>query len=72
MGKMHFGYLITVCAVAEEKCPKVFPNVGEHLYWEFVDPAAFEGTEEEKLQKFREIRDLIDKRIKNWLKEQEI
>jgi len=24
MGKMHFGYLITVCAQAEEKCPSTF------------------------------------------------
>lgn len=28
MGKMHFGYLITVCAWAEKECPTVFPSVG--------------------------------------------
>lgn len=26
-------------------------------YWDIEDPAAFQGTEEEKLAKFREIRD---------------
>jgi hypothetical protein len=30
---------------------------------------AFEGTEEEKLAKFREIRDQIDRRILQWLSE---
>jgi arsenate reductase len=49
MGKVHFGYLITVCANAEEKCPAVFPGMGQRLHWPFDDPAAFEGTDEEKL-----------------------
>jgi arsenate reductase len=69
MGKMHFGYLITVCANAEENCP-IFPGVGQRLHWPFDDPAAFVGSEEEILQKFREVRNQIDKRIKDWLKEQ--
>jgi arsenate reductase len=70
MGKLHFGYLITVCANAEEKCPTTFPGVGQRLHWAFDDPAAAEGTEEEKLQKFREVRDQIDQRIRAWLAEQ--
>jgi hypothetical protein len=31
------------------------------------DPAAFEGAEEEKLDKFREVRDLIEQQIITWL-----
>lgn len=42
------------------------------MHWSFEDPAAFEGTEDEKLAKFREIRDQIDGRIKAWLEEQDI
>jgi arsenate reductase len=68
-GHMHFGYLITVCARAEENCPKTFPDISQRLHWAFEDPAAFEGTEEEILAKFREIRDQIQARIKAWLKE---
>jgi arsenate reductase len=71
MGKVHFGYLITVCANAEEKCPAVFPGMGQRLHWPFDDPAAFEGTDEEKLIKFREVRDQIEQRIKDWLAELE-
>ena len=69
LGKMHFGYLITVCAAAEEKCPSTFPDISHRLHWAFDDPVAAEGTEEEKLLKFREIRDQINQRIQDWLTE---
>jgi len=71
MGKLHFGYLITVCANAEERCPTTFPGVGQRMHWAFDDPAAVEGTEEEQLAKFREVRDQIDRRIREWLEELE-
>ena len=69
MGRLHFGYLITLCSNAEERCPATFPGVGVRLHWPFDDPAAFVGTEEETLQKFREVRDQIGDRIQSWLKE---
>ncbi len=72
LGKMSFAYLITVCAEAEENCPTTFPGIGERLSWVFDDPAAVEGSEEEKLQKFREVRDQIEKRIKLWLEGKDI
>jgi arsenate reductase len=71
MGKMHFGYLITVCADAEEKCPAVFPGVGQRMHWSFEDPAAFTGSEEERLRKFRSVRDQIDRQIRTWLAEED-
>jgi arsenate reductase len=70
MGKLHFGYLITVCANAEERCPTTFPGVGQRLHWAFDDPAAVEGSDKDKLAKFREVRDQIDRRIRVWLAEQ--
>jgi arsenate reductase (thioredoxin) len=69
MGKLHFGYLITVCANAEERCPTTFPGVGQRIHWAFDDPATVEGTDEEKLLKFRQVRGQIDRRIRDWLKE---
>jgi arsenate reductase len=60
--------VITVCEKAEEVCPTV-PGVSTRLYWPFEDPAAFRGTEEEKLAKFREIRDKINEKTRAWLKE---
>jgi arsenate reductase len=71
MGKMHFAYLITVCDAANKSCPTVFPGLGRRLHWSFEDPAAFVGSEDEKLAKFREVRDRIEQRIKEWLMEQQ-
>jgi arsenate reductase len=67
MGKMHFGFLITVCANAEERCPSTFPGVGQRLHWDLDDPAAFEGTDEQIMERFRAVRDEIDRRIRDWL-----
>ncbi|MGC8874232.1 MAG: arsenate reductase ArsC [Chloroflexia bacterium] len=68
LGKVHFGYIITVCSRAEEMCP-IFPGTAVRLSWPFEDPAAFEGTEEEKLQRFREVWDQIAARIREWIAE---
>jgi len=68
LGDTHFGYLITVCARAESECP-IFPGASIRLHWPIEDPAVFPGTEEEKLNKFREIRDQIDDRVKLWVRE---
>lgn len=69
MGQVHFAYMITLCTEAEEKCPSVFPGMGQRMHWEFEDPAAFVGSDEETLAKFREIRDRVDERIKGWVAE---
>jgi len=68
LGKVHFSYLITVCSNAEERCP-IFPGMGTRIHWPFEDPAAFQGTDEEKTEKFREIRNQIDEKIKGWIAE---
>jgi arsenate reductase len=68
LGNTHFSYLITVCSNAEERCP-MFPGMGRRMHWPFEDPAAFEGSDEAKTAKFREIRNLIEERILDWLAE---
>jgi arsenate reductase (thioredoxin) len=70
LGKMLFQYLITVCDNAEQTCPTLWPGVNKRLHWSFEDPAAFEGSEEEKLAKFREIRDQIGQKVQSWVAEQ--
>lgn len=62
--------LITVCDDAEKNCPNVWPGVNQRLHWSFEAPAAFEGTQVEKLEKFRDIRGQIERRIQQWLSEQ--
>jgi arsenate reductase len=69
LGVMDFRYLIIVCQKTEERCPRIFPGVLQRLYWPFEDPVAYQGPEEEKLAKFRQVRDEIEARIRLWLKE---
>jgi arsenate reductase len=71
MGKMRVNHLIIVCENAQQSCLRIFPGMMNKEYWPFDDPPAFEGTEEEKLAKFREVRDEIDERIQQWLAERE-
>ena len=68
LGKVHFSYLITVCSNAEERCP-IFPGMGTRIHWPFEDPAAFQGSDEEKTEKLREIRNQIEEKIKGWIAE---
>jgi arsenate reductase (thioredoxin) len=71
MGKIHFAYVIILCDEAEKSCPATFPGMGQRLHWSFEDPAGVAGSDEEKLTKFREVRDTIEQRIKAWLAEQQ-
>jgi arsenate reductase (thioredoxin) len=72
LGKLLVSYLVVVCDAANRQCPHVWPGleIQQRLFWPFDDPVAAEGTEEERLQKFRQVRDQIEQRIKAWLKEQ--
>jgi len=69
LGTINFGYLITVCDQAEKNCPTTFLGISHRLHWSFEDPAAFEGTAEEKLRKFRQVRDQIDEKVRSWVAE---
>ncbi len=67
----HFGIIITVCKKTEADCPTI-PGTSTRLYWNIEDPAAYEGSEEAKLAKFREIRNQIKEKIIDFLKERNI
>jgi len=58
----HIPYVITVCDNARERCP-IFPRTYKFLHWSFDDPAAAEGTHEQKLAVFRRVRDEIIQHI---------
>jgi arsenate reductase len=67
LGKTRIHTAIIVCENAKKNCPSIYPNAMEVLYWPFDDPAAAEGTEEERLEQFRSIRDEIDEKLQEWL-----
>jgi arsenate reductase len=63
------NYAITVCdETSAERCP-IFPGITKRLHWGFPDPSAFQGTDDEKLARTREIRDEIKAKIEEWCSE---
>ena len=62
----EFHLAVTVCDNAKQECP-TFPGAKAMDHWSLEDPAAFEGTYEEILLKFRETRDEIERRIKTYI-----
>lgn len=71
LGKETFHHYITVCSQVEDDCARTFPNAQDRtLHWDhFEDPAAFVGSDEATVVKFREVRDQIEDQIKRWLAE---
>lgn len=64
-----YAYVITVCDEASaERCP-VFPGDANRIHWNFPDPSQFKGTEEEKLEQIRKVRDDIKDKIAQWAKD---
>lgn len=62
----HFDFVITVCDQARQSCP-VFPGVHETLHWGYEDPAAVEGTDEERLVVFRRVFIALGERIQQFV-----
>jgi arsenate reductase len=69
LGRLAVDYLIVVCGDAEASCPTTWPGVRARMFWPFDDPAAAQGTEEQRLEAFRRVRDEIDARIRDWVRE---
>jgi arsenate reductase len=64
-----FDYVVTVCDEASaERCP-YFPGQGRRLHMGFPDPATVEGSEEEKLQAVRAIRDAIREAVEAFCRD---
>ena len=55
---IDFDFVITVCDNAKERCP-FFPTKAKKFHQNFPDPAKATGTEEEILEQFREVRQMI-------------
>jgi len=61
-----FAHVITVCdETSAERCP-IFPGVTARPHWSFPDPSRFQGTHEEKLAQTREVRDMIEQKVRQW------
>lgn len=64
-----YQYVVTVCdKKAAESCP-IFPGMNKMINWSFDDPSKFAGTQEEKLQQTRKVRDQIKQAVQDFIKE---
>lgn len=61
-----FDYVITVCDNAAETCP-VFPGPARRIHWSFPDPAAAQGSDEQILASFIQVRDALESTLSTWV-----
>jgi arsenate reductase (thioredoxin) len=60
-----FDYVLTVCDNAKESCP-IFPGQTVTIHHSFEDPAAFQGSEDERLAVFRRVRDQLREFLRSF------
>jgi arsenate reductase len=60
-----FDYVLTVCDNAKESCP-IFPGKTARIHQSFEDPAAMQGSEEERLALFRRVRDEMRRYLRGF------
>lgn len=63
---IDFDYIITVCDHARENCPYI-PGKATRFHHNFPDPAKASGSEEEILEEFRKVRDMIMQYISDFM-----
>ena len=64
---VDFDFVITVCDNAKERCP-FFPSNAQKFHYNFPDPAKASGTEEEIMQQFRNVRNMIKEYAEQFVK----
>ncbi len=66
-GRVPVHTLIIVCDGAARACPSVWPGVNDRLLWPTEDPAAFVGSAGEMRAKFRQVRDELAERVRDFV-----
>ena len=61
----RFDYVLTVCDNTKESCP-IFPGGTVMIHRSFEDPAALEGSEEERLAFFGRVRDELRRYLQGF------
>lgn len=66
--QIPFDFVITVCDNAKERCP-FFPGSAQKFHYNFPDPAKATGTEQEIMDQFRQVREMIKAYSKEFVAE---
>lgn len=64
--KHSFSYVITLSDTAKELSP-IFPFTTQLIHWGIKDPVAADGSPGQKIEVFRDARDEIELKIKQFL-----
>jgi arsenate reductase len=62
----NFDYVITLCDDAAENCP-IFWGGSEYLHWGFEDPAAVQGSDDEKRAAFQAVLSGLQKQLSTFI-----
>lgn len=65
---IDFNFVITVCDHAKERCP-YFPSRAKKFHHNFPDPAKATGSEEQILDSFRNVRNMIKEYCRSFIQE---
>lgn len=66
----RFDSVITVCDSAAEECA-IFPGGTKRVHWSLPDPAAAEGSFEQKLAAFRSVREKLAQHFREFIASQQ-
>ena len=59
-----FDMVITLCGGARDSCINIDNSIKEHSHWDIIDPAKAKGSNKEKLEVFRKVREKLENKIK--------
>jgi arsenate reductase len=62
----HWDFVVPVCEEGAAACPMI---PGDHVVerWQFDDPSAASGTDEQRLAVFRRVRDEIATKVRDFI-----
>ncbi len=66
----YFGYVISLCDRKEEEDCPIYPGTPHREHWPIDAPDMESGTEEEILERIREVRDRIEEKVLKFIEEQ--
>ena len=66
LGTRPVRHVLIVCDKANQSCPRIRPGTFSRTFMPFDDPAAATGSDADRLNTFRRVRDEISAAMGNW------
>ena len=69
LGREVIHHAIFLCSESEIDCPRIFPFATHSHQWRIPAPHTLAEELSSEVEAFREVRNLIDERIRKWVAE---